>query len=512
MPWIRGLIFTVLIPGTVALYVPFRMAQRLTPPGGFWEAGWLVSAVGAIGYFWCFLGFLASGGTPAIFFTRPVRFLLGEEPRRLVQNGLYRISRNPMYVSVLLVIFGQAIRWASWPIAEYGLFVWLGFHIVVVVLEEPHLLEERGPSYQEYCRRVPRWFLRLRFPGVRPPAASIAIAATLFGCAPSPRATSRWRDPSPHKMQFVEVQNDVRLEVLDWGGPGRPAILLAGSGLSAHIYDDFAPRLAAYCHVYAISRRGYGESSKPEFGYDNRRLADDIFEVADRLKLKAPVLIGHSMAGGEITTVANAHSDRLGGLVYLEALGDPKDFPASDPAYMALARSLPPSSGTSSPTGSDALTFAGYQAWQLRTQRAAFPESELHYLFATNQDGSRGGFQTSPAIYRALGEGDVRRDYSKIRVPVLALVDYPRWDDDPWRQGRNLWRPGEMIPKTAEERAALKAFVEATAAYVDRWMANLRTSVPGARIVDLPGAGHFLFISRESEVLSEIAQFLQTLK
>jgi pimeloyl-ACP methyl ester carboxylesterase len=53
--------------------------------------------------------------------------------------------------------------------------------------------------------------------------------------------------------------------------------------------------------------------------------------------------------------------------------------------------------------------------------------------------------------------------------------------------------------------------VDATQKYVDRWTANLRESVPDARIVDLPGAGHFLFIWRESGVLSEIARFLEVL-
>jgi len=157
MPWIRGLIFSVLVPGTIAVYVPLRMAARLTSPGGLWNAGWLLIAAGTIGYLTCFLWFLLSGGTPAIFLTRPVKFLIGEEPGRLVQAGLYRFSRNPMYVSVLLVIFGQALRFASWPIAEYGFFVGLGFHLVVIAFEEPHLREERGPSYDEYCRQVPRW-------------------------------------------------------------------------------------------------------------------------------------------------------------------------------------------------------------------------------------------------------------------------------------------------------------------------------------------------------------------
>jgi protein-S-isoprenylcysteine O-methyltransferase Ste14 len=156
-PWIRGVIFTVLVPGTIAVYVPLRMSERLMPRGGIGEVGWLLIGTGLLGYLWCLLRFLMSGGTPAIFFTRPLKFLLGEEPGRLVQEGLYRYSRNPMYVSVLLVIFGQALRVGSQQMAEYGLIVWFGFHIVVVFLEEPHLREQRGPSYEEYCRHVPRW-------------------------------------------------------------------------------------------------------------------------------------------------------------------------------------------------------------------------------------------------------------------------------------------------------------------------------------------------------------------
>jgi protein-S-isoprenylcysteine O-methyltransferase Ste14 len=183
MPWIRGIIFTVLVPGTIAAYVPLQMSERLTPRGGVWEAGWLLISAGILGYLWCFLRFLMSGGTPAIFFTRPVRFLLGEEPGRLVQEGLYRYSRNPMYVSVLLVVFGQALRLASWPIAEYGLVVALGFHLVVVAFEEPHLREERGPSYEEYCRHVPRWV------GVWILAAIVCFVSASSACSALPAAT-----------------------------------------------------------------------------------------------------------------------------------------------------------------------------------------------------------------------------------------------------------------------------------------------------------------------------------
>src|SRR5947199_1224024 len=88
-----------------------------------------------------------------------------------------------------------------------------------------------------------------------------------------------WRDPSKHVVEFVTVDDDVRLEVLDWGGRGRPMVLLAGSGNTAHVFDDFAPQLTDVCHVYGLTRRGYGESSHPDSGYDDQRLADDVLQV-----------------------------------------------------------------------------------------------------------------------------------------------------------------------------------------------------------------------------------------
>jgi len=67
-----------------------------------------------------------------------------------------------------------------------------------------------------------------------------------------------WHDPSPHRVQFVTVEPGVRLEVLDWGGSGRPVVLMAGLGNTAHVFDDLAPTRKAFCHVYGITRRGCG--------------------------------------------------------------------------------------------------------------------------------------------------------------------------------------------------------------------------------------------------------------
>src|SRR5216684_1060496 len=109
-----------------------------------------------------------------------------------------------------------------------------------------------------------------------------------------------WKDPSPHVTQFVTVDKNVRLEVLDWGGSGRPLVLLAGSGNTAHIFDGFATKLASSYHVYGITRRGFGASSAPaptRANYAADRLGDDVLAVIDALKINKPVLIGHSLGG-----------------------------------------------------------------------------------------------------------------------------------------------------------------------------------------------------------------------
>ena len=118
------------------------------------------------------------------------------------------------------------------------------------------------------------------------------------------RATAKtaWAiDPSPHKVLLVPVEKGVRLEVLDWGGKGPPLIFLAGNGATAHTFDEFAPKFTDRRHVYGVTRRGFGMSSKPEpngENYDADRLGDDVLAVVDALKLDRPVIAGHSLARG----------------------------------------------------------------------------------------------------------------------------------------------------------------------------------------------------------------------
>ena len=154
--FLKNLLFTVVVPGAVAVYVPLRLAAG----GGAWPPRWglmqyaalTALAAGSAVYFWCLWDFAAFGrGTPALI----------DAPRRLVVRGLYRYVRNPMYVGVLLVIAGWALLFQSARILGYGAAVALFFHLFVVAVEEPSLRGKFGNSYGQYCREVGRWVLRV---------------------------------------------------------------------------------------------------------------------------------------------------------------------------------------------------------------------------------------------------------------------------------------------------------------------------------------------------------------
>ena len=148
-----------------------------------------------------------------------------------------------------------------------------------------------------------------------------------------PLEASAQADSSPHRVQFVAVDQGVQLEVLDWGGSGRPLIFLAGAGDTAHRFDGFAPQFTAQHHVYGITRRGFGASSKPapaNGNYSADHLGDDVLAVMKALHIDRPVLIGHSIAGEELSSVGSRFPEKVSGLIYLDAA---TGFAFYDPAH-----------------------------------------------------------------------------------------------------------------------------------------------------------------------------------
>lgn len=133
------------------------------------------------------------------------------------------------------------------------------------------------------------------------------------------QSASALKEPSPHITRFISVDRSVKLEVLDWSGSGRSLVLLAGGGDTAHGFNDFAPKLIDHHQVYGSTRRGFGASGFSTTEHPADRLGDDALAVIDSLKLNRAVLVRHSIAGAELSSVANSHPDRVAGLIYLEA-------------------------------------------------------------------------------------------------------------------------------------------------------------------------------------------------
>jgi pimeloyl-ACP methyl ester carboxylesterase len=277
-------------------------------------------------------------------------------------------------------------------------------------------------------------------------------------------------------------------------------VLLAGLGFTAHVFDGFAEKLAECCHVYGITRRGYGASSRPESGYTEERLAEDDLRVFDALKLTAPVVIGHSIAGNELSQLGIHHYERIGGLVYLDALNDSSDDWTE---YDSLEAKLPEAiKKPPAPSPSDLKSFPAYRDWRTRTQGVAIPEAELRIDFAENPDGSVGSRVTPAYVPQAIMAGGAGHDYSQIRVPVLAFVGYPPL---PQKQisDNHITEPAE--------RTIVEAVFGTQVGLIRNRIKRINSAARGARVVDLWGANHFVFLSNEADVLRELHAFLAAL-
>jgi pimeloyl-ACP methyl ester carboxylesterase len=305
--------------------------------------------------------------------------------------------------------------------------------------------------------------------------------------------------PVNHRVQFISVDTNVNLEVLDWGGSGRPLVLLAGFGDTAHRFDTFAPKLTASYHVYGITRRGFGASSHPDSGYSADRLGEDVLAVIDSLQVDHPVLVGHSIAGEELSSVGSRHPERVAGLIYLDAgypyayydrsRGDLQIDVADVLRKFQRLLPVPPSSHEAAP-----------QIRELLENDLPQVEKELRDLqkqletMAPSTAASRAsssGVLSNP-VFQAIVAG--QQKYTKIDVPILAIYALPHGDSVP------------RGPDIAAARAALEAAEEATTGAQAK---AFEAGLPSARVVRIPYASHYIFQSNEADVLREMDAFLR---
>ena len=302
----------------------------------------------------------------------------------------------------------------------------------------------------------------------------------------------RAQDRSPHQSRFVTVEPNVQLEVLEWGAHGQPIILLGGLGATAHSFDEFAPKLAAFYHVYGVTRRGFGHSSAPRHGYDADELGDDVLAVIDSLGLNRPVVAGHSIAGEELSSIGFRHPEKVSGLIYLDA---GYDYAFYDPSYghttidlNEIVRQL-----DRIRIGSPATTAERRQAMRSLSD-TTLPALLKQFQWKLDQPvpAKPGGQPPMDRSARAVLLG--QRKYVTIRGPVLAIFA----------------EPGEA-PPGFDKDTAMRAMVAEVDAATAKQVVAFERGVPQARVVRIPRANHFIYRQHEAFVVKEIRAFIDGL-
>ena len=150
---IKILFFMFIGPGSVIFFIPYFIlsffgSSNLIKAGDLQYFGILPIIAGSIVSLWCSFDFIFIGkGTPV-----PT-----DPPKKLVVFGLYRFVRNPMYIGILVLLFGEAVLFKSFILICYTACIFCLFQIFIIGFEEPSLHAQFGKEYEEYCSSVPRW-------------------------------------------------------------------------------------------------------------------------------------------------------------------------------------------------------------------------------------------------------------------------------------------------------------------------------------------------------------------
>lgn len=287
--------------------------------------------------------------------------------------------------------------------------------------------------------------------------------------------------PAP-KDSFVIV-NGVKLHYLDWGGSGETMLFLSGFGDTAHVFDEFAPKFTDRFHVLGLTRRGFGESDKPETGYDTATRVGDILQFLDTLKINRADLVGHSMAGDELTLFATLYPQRVKNLVYLDAAHD-----RSPQAYMEYLRD---------PVFIQNTTDHGKRSLRMFMEVLDLPgASEVVVKDMPPPEK----WAVLVATHKAMIS--FHADYTKVQAPALAF----------YATSTNAHYPSTWLPKDADESLRVKAdqwWQEKGHAFSRASDERFREEMSHGQVIEFDDTDHYIFRGKtEDEVIRQMRSFL----
>jgi pimeloyl-ACP methyl ester carboxylesterase len=316
-------------------------------------------------------------------------------------------------------------------------------------------------------------------------ACRIVMAGLAVACS---RGSSE-RQPQTPEARQVRIGRDVSLEVVDWGGRGPPLVFLAGLGNTAHVFDDFAPRFRGDFHVVGITRRGFGASSSATPPSDLDTLVADVDAVLDTLGFTHVVLVGHSIAGEEMTRWAELHPSRCAGLIYLDAAYD-RHFD------MVEASDEPEPQPRRSPD--DFASIAALRAFHARVMGVREPESEIRATSRFDERGRYVGEVTPDSLKARVITGRRVANYDNLRCRSLAI--YAVGDST-----------ADYVPYYSELDARGRARMDQSVANAEYFNQKSRAQLsanPRAKVVELHG-NHFVFLQQPDTVAWAMHTFLR---
>jgi hypothetical protein len=241
-----------------------------------------------------------------------------DPPRHLVASGLYRFSRNPMYVSVSLILLGWAMGFRSAGLLLYALAVMVAFHLRVIFHEEPYLARTHRDEWHRYSVRVPRWLFRSRraalgvWLGV---VVALPLGGLIYEAYADGMAGLEFTPPG----MLVDIGGR-RLHLLCIG-TGEPTVIFEAPGWgNALSFTSVRERVASRATVCSYDRSGMGWSDPAEGPVSTGDLVRDLAVLQDRAKLRAPfVLVASSIGGLTAELFARQFPERTAGAVFLDA-------------------------------------------------------------------------------------------------------------------------------------------------------------------------------------------------
>jgi non-heme chloroperoxidase len=302
---------------------------------------------------------------------------------------------------------------------------------------------------------------------------------------------------------MVSIAPGVRVEVLDWGGHGRPLVFLAGLGDTPHVYDDFAPAFTDSFHVYGITRRGFGHSTGlPDTSVAD--LVDDLRAVLDSLHLSRIILVGHSIAGEELTAFGVTYPDRCETLVYLDAAADRSD---RDTAFARqLDRAWRPAVSRPRMTSVDSASLTAVVSYYARIVVPGLPEAEARALTRLDSTGRYAG----EVGYDSIGSRRIGQLMGSLQPPAYHRLKCPSLAVYAVADSAAAYFPWYHTLDSAGRRDAANYF-RVLAPGLREDMELYRHNAPRSQVVEVHDASHWVFLSNREETLNAVRTFLATM-